>query len=47
MLAAAGNHCSALHRSAIGGLTLEALGLAEGEWCYLTDEQLALLAPSA
>jgi 16S rRNA pseudouridine516 synthase len=27
MLAAAGNHCSALHRSAIGGLTLEALGL--------------------
>ncbi|MGV7209016.1 pseudouridine synthase [Oxalobacteraceae bacterium A2-2] len=46
MLAAAGNHCSALHRSAIGGLTLASLGLKEGEWCYLTDEQLALLAPA-
>src|SRR5438067_230427 len=45
MLAAAGNHCSALHRSAIGGLTLASLGLAEGEWCYLTPQQLALLAP--
>ena len=45
MLAAAGNHCSALHRSAIGGLSLETLGLAEGEWCYLTGAQLALLAP--
>jgi 16S rRNA pseudouridine516 synthase len=46
MLAAVGNHCSALHRSAIGALTLEALGLAEGEWCYLSPAQLALLAPS-
>ncbi|TFW21056.1 pseudouridine synthase [Duganella callida] len=46
MLAAAGNHCSALHRSAIGGLELSALGLAEGEWCYLNDAQLALLAPA-
>src|SRR5471032_1203128 len=46
MLAAAGNHCSALHRSAIGQLTLESLGLAEGEWCYLTEAQLALLAPA-
>ena len=45
MLAAAGNHCSALHRAAIGGLTLASLGLEEGEWCYLTPEQLALLAP--
>jgi len=45
MLAAAGNHCSALHRSAIGGLTLASLGLEVGEWCYLTPEQLALLAP--
>jgi 16S rRNA pseudouridine516 synthase len=45
MLAAAGNHCSALHRSAIGQLQLESLGLAEGEWCYLTPEHLALLAP--
>ncbi|WP_025917836.1 pseudouridine synthase [Herminiimonas sp. CN] len=47
MLAAAGNHCAALHRSAIGSLTLEALGLDEGEWCYLDDAQRALLAPAA
>jgi 16S rRNA pseudouridine516 synthase len=47
MLAAAENHCSALHRSAIGGLTLDSLGLAEGEWCYLSAEQLALLVPPA
>ena len=45
MLAAAGNHCVALRRSQIGGLKLNALGLAEGEWCYLDDAQLALLAP--
>lgn len=45
MLAAAGNHCVALCRSQIGGLKLDALGLAEGEWCYLDDAQLALLAP--
>jgi 16S rRNA pseudouridine516 synthase len=45
MLAAAGNHCSALHRSAIGGLTLESLGIAEGEWCFLNQAQLELLAP--
>ncbi|WBS01807.1 16S rRNA pseudouridine(516) synthase [Pseudoduganella sp. SL102] len=44
MLAAAGNHCSALHRSAIGGLRLADLGLKEGEWCYLEAEQLGLLA---
>ena len=46
MLAAAGNHCTALHRSAIGKLELASLGLQEGEWCYLTPEQLALLAPT-
>ena len=46
MLAAAGNHCVALHRAAIGSLTLDSLGLDEGEWCYLTAEQLALLAPA-
>ncbi len=45
MLAAAGNHCSALSRSQIGGLKLDALGLAAGEWCYLNDEQLGLLKP--
>ena len=43
MLVAAGNHCVTLHRSAIGGLALEALGLVEGEWSYLTPEQLGLL----
>ena len=43
MLAAAGNHCTALCRSQIGELKLDILGLAEGEWCYLEDEQLALL----
>lgn len=45
MLAAAGNHCSALVRTAIGGLTLEALELEEGEWVFLDEAQLALLAP--
>lgn len=44
MLAAAGHHCVALRRTAIGGLTLEALGLAENAWCYLNEAQLALLA---
>jgi len=43
MLAAAGNHCSALSRIAVGGLTLQALGLEEGEWCYLDEAQLTLL----
>ena len=47
MLAAAGNHCSALRRIAIGELTLESLGLEEGEWTYLEPEQLALLRPAA
>ncbi len=45
MLAAAGNHCTALQRTEIGGLKLDALGLAEAEWCYLNEEQRALLAP--
>ena len=45
MLAAAGNHCAALTRTAIGQLTLESLGLQEGEWCYLEPEHLALLVP--
>ena len=46
MLAATGNHCTALHRSQIGGLTLESLGIKEGEWCYLGHVQLALLVPA-
>jgi 16S rRNA pseudouridine516 synthase len=41
MLAAAGNHCTALRRVAIGALTLASLELAEGAWCYLTPEQIA------
>ncbi len=45
MLAAAGNHCTALRRTAIGGLKLDALELDEGEWCYLDNEELALLVP--
>jgi len=43
MLAAAGNHCTALRRTEIGGLKLDTLGLAEGEWCHLDEEQRALL----
>lgn len=46
MLAAAGNHCSALQRAAIGNLTLESLGLKEGEWCYLDETRRALLTPA-
>ena len=45
MLAAAGNHCTALQRTAIGKLTIEVLELEEGEWCYLAQEELALLTP--
>ncbi len=46
MLAAAGNHCVALRRTAIGRLTLESLALDEGRWCYLDEAQRALLAPA-
>lgn len=46
MLAAAGNHCTALQRLAIGALTLEALALEPGQWCYLESAQLALLIAS-
>ena len=45
MLAAAGNHCNALRRTAIGRLELDALGLKEGDWCFLSEAQCALLAP--
>ncbi|MBC3880556.1 16S rRNA pseudouridine(516) synthase [Undibacterium sp. LX40W] len=47
MLAAAGNHCAALTRTAIGQLQLASLGLEEGEWCYLDPEHLALLVPDS
>ncbi len=43
MLAAAGNHCTALRRTEIGKLKLDALGLDEGEWCYLDEALRALL----
>lgn len=43
MLAAAGNHCVALSRVAIGGLTLASLKLAEGQWCYLEAAELQQL----
>jgi len=43
MLAAAGNHCAALCRTAIGQLTLDSLDLDEGEWRYLEPAQLELL----
>jgi 16S rRNA pseudouridine516 synthase len=43
MLAAAGNHCAALQRISIGELRLASLSLAEGEWCYMEQDQLNLL----
>ncbi len=42
MVAAAGNHVAALHRSAIGALVLEPT-LAPGEWRWLTADELAAL----
>jgi 16S rRNA pseudouridine516 synthase len=47
MLAATDNHCTALCRIAIGGLTLESLGLAPGEWRYLEAAELAQLVPES
>ena len=41
MVAAAGNRVEALHRLALGSLTLG--GLAEGQWRLLTAEELAAL----
>lgn len=46
MLAAAGNHCAALQRTAIGRLRLDMLDLQEGEWMYLGPEQMMLLTPA-
>lgn len=43
MFAAVGNHVAALHRSAIGTLTLGTL--AAGEWRVLNDEERAALTP--
>jgi 16S rRNA pseudouridine516 synthase len=47
MLAAAGNHCTALCRTEIGDLKLTDLGLEEGQWCYLDEAQRSLLRPSS
>ena len=46
MVAAAGNHVSALHRSALGSLQLDP-ELAEGEWRWLTADELAALTRKA
>jgi 16S rRNA pseudouridine516 synthase len=46
MLAAVGNHVNALERTQIGGLCLQSLHLAQGEWCYLTAEQVVQAAQS-
>ncbi len=40
MIAAGGNHCEALTRVGIGGLTLPGLGLEPGEWRYLDPARL-------
>ena len=45
MLAAAGHHCDALMRTAIGRLRLDELDLKQGDWCFLDEAQRALLAP--
>jgi 16S rRNA pseudouridine516 synthase len=47
MLAAAGNHCTALCRTEIGGLKLDALDLPEGEWRHLDAELLQQLNATA
>ncbi len=46
MLAAAGHHCDALERTAIGRLRLDVLALKPGEWCFLDEAQRALLMPA-
>ncbi len=44
MVAAVGNHCTSLHRSAFGALTL-ADGPASGQWRFVSDaERAALMA---
>jgi len=45
MLAAAGNHCDALCRVAIGELRLASLALQPGQWCYLESAHLSSLRP--
>lgn len=43
MLASIGHKVVALHRTQIGHLLLEDLMLHEKQWCYLTEQQLALM----
>lgn len=43
MFAATGNAVVTLHREAVGGLALEALGLGEGEWRMLDAAERAVL----
>jgi len=45
MIAAVSNRVEMLHRSRIGGLPLPA-GLAPGQWCWLTAQDLALISAS-
>ena len=50
MIAAAGNHVAALHRSGFGGLSLGEgvlADLAEGDWVYLEAADLQQLHPAA
>lgn len=47
MLAAAGTHCVALHRAAIGSLDLDALDLPPGSWCHLDEAQRGRLIAAA
>ncbi len=42
MFAAVGNHVEKLHRISIGHITLDSR-LAEGEWRYLTEEEISLM----
>lgn len=39
MLAAVGNHVTALHRDQIGQLCLDKLPIEQGEWCYLNESE--------
>lgn len=43
MIAATGNHCVALKRSAIGALRLDNLELQENHWCLLETAQTSLV----
>lgn len=42
MVASIGHHVTQLHRFKIGALTLDELNIQQGEWCYLTEEQVHL-----